>query len=235
MKSKLYLIPTPLGDTDPFAVLPSIIGEVINSLDHFFTENEKSARYFLKKTGIKKSLQEINLFPLNEHTEESEIVNYLQLLLKGTDAGIISEAGCPAIADPGADLIKMAHENKIKVIPLVGPSSILLALMASGLNGQNFAFHGYLSRDKNQRIKELKILEAESKRKNQTQIFIETPYRNSHIVDAVLETCESNTYFCVAADLTLKTELIKTATINEWKKQKPDINKRPAVFLIHKF
>jgi len=235
MKGKLYLIPTPLGDTEPFAVLPANIGEVINSLDHYFAENEKSARHFLKKAGIKKPLQEIKLYPLNEHTEESEIINYLQLLLKGTDAGIISEAGCPAVADPGADLIRMAHENKIKVFPLVGPSSVVLALMASGMNGQNFAFHGYLSRDKNQRTKELKNLESESKRKNQTQIFIETPYRSSQIVDAVLETCESNTYFCIAADLTLKTEFIKTATVADLKKQKPDINKRPAVFLIHKF
>jgi 16S rRNA (cytidine1402-2'-O)-methyltransferase len=235
VKGKLYLIPTPLGDTDHFAVLPSRIGDVINSLDHYFAENEKSARRFLKKAGIQKPLQEIKLFPLNEHTQEVEIIDYLQLLLKGTDAGIISEAGCPAVADPGADLIRMAHENKIKVIPLVGPSSIVLALMASGLNGQNFAFHGYLSREKNIRAKELKNLEAESKRKNQTQIFIETPYRNTHIIEAVLETCESHTYFCVAADLTLSTEFIKTATVAEWKKQKPDIHKRPAVYLIHKF
>lgn len=235
MKGKLYLIPTPLGDTNPYAVLPANIVEVINQLDHYFVENEKSARHFLKKAGIKKPLQEIQLFPLNEHTEETETINYLQLLLKGTDAGIISDAGCPAVADPGADLIRMAHENKIKVIPLVGPSSIILALMASGLNGQNFTFHGYLSRDRNQRAKELKAMEAESKRKNQTQIFIETPYRNSHIAEAVLETCEPNTLFCIAADLTLGSEFIKTATISEWKKQKPDINKRPAVFLIYKF
>lgn len=235
MKGKLYLIPTPLGDTESFAVLPASIVEVINSLDHYFAENEKSARHFLKKAGIKKPLQEINLYPLNEHTEETELINYLQILLKGISAGIISEAGCPAVADPGADLVRMAHENKIKVIPLVGPSSIVLALMASGLNGQNFVFHGYLSRDKNKRAKELKALETESKRKNQTQIFIETPYRNSHVVEAVLETCEPHTYFCIAADLTLKTEFIKTAPVSEWKKQKPDINKRPAVFLIHKF
>ncbi|MGI8892165.1 MAG: SAM-dependent methyltransferase, partial [Bacteroidia bacterium] len=215
--------------------LPANIEEVINQLDHYFVENEKSARHFLKKAGIKKPLQEIQLFPLNEHTEETEIISYLQLLLKGTNAGIISDAGCPAVADPGADLIRMAHENKIKVIPLVGPSSIILALMASGLNGQNFTFHGYLSRDRNQRAKELKAMEAESKRKNQTQIFIETPYRNSHIAEAVLETCEPNTLFCIAADLTLGSEFIKTATISEWKKQKPDINKRPAVFLIYKF
>ncbi|MGI8893741.1 MAG: SAM-dependent methyltransferase, partial [Bacteroidia bacterium] len=210
MKGKLYLIPTPLGETNPYAVLPANIEEVINQLDHYFVENEKSARHFLKKAGIKKPLQEIQLFPLNEHTEETETINYLQLLLKGTDAGIISDAGCPAVADPGADLIRMAHENKIKVIPLVGPSSIILALMASGLNGQNFTFHGYLSRDRNQRAKELKAMEAESKRKNQTQIFIETPYRNSHIAEAVLETCEPNTLFCIAADLTLGSEFIKT-------------------------
>jgi 16S rRNA (cytidine1402-2'-O)-methyltransferase len=235
MKGKLYLIPTPLGDTDPFAVLPANIADVINSLDHYFVENEKSARHFLKKAVIQKPLQEIKLFPLNEHTEETETINYLQFLLKGTDAGIISDAGCPAVADPGADLIRMAHENKIKVIPLVGPSSIVLALMASGLNGQNFTFHGYLSRDRNQRAKKLKMMEAESKRKNQTQIFIETPYRNSHVVDAVLETCEPHTYFCIAADLTLENEFIKTATVADWKKQKPDIHKHPAVFLIHKY
>jgi 16S rRNA (cytidine1402-2'-O)-methyltransferase len=235
MKGKLYLIPTPLGNTDPFSVLPASIAEIINQLDHYFVENEKSARHFLKKAGIIKPLLEIQLFPLNEHTEESEIINYLQLLLKGTDAGIISDAGCPAVADPGADLIRMAHENKVKVIPLVGPSSIILALMASGLNGQNFTFHGYLSRDRNQRAKELKAMEAESKRKNQTQIFIETPYRNSHIVETVMETCEPQTYFSIAADITLATEFIKTATVADWKKQKPDINKRPAVFLIHKF
>ncbi len=231
----LYLIPTTLGDTAETAdVLPIKVNQLINTIDEYIVENEKSARHYLKKMGIQKPLQEIILHPLNQHTERTDVAGYLTNIANGKNIGIISEAGCPGVADPGADVVKIAHEKGIQVCPLVGPSSILLALMASGFNGQNFAFNGYLPKERNERIKKIKELEKLAQQKSQTQLFIETPYRNTHLLDDVLAVCETNTLLCIACDVTLPTEFIKTKTIASWKKQVPDIAKRPAIFLIYK-
>jgi len=171
---------------------------------------------------------------LNQHTPVQEISGYLNSISEGKNIGIISEAGCPGIADPGADVVKMAHEKNIQVVPLVGPSSIFLALMASGFNGQNFAFNGYLPKERPDRIKKIKELERLAQQKDQTQLFIETPYRNTHMLEDILTSCEGSTKLCIACDITLSTEYIKTKTIAAWKKQVPDINKRPTIFLIYK-
>jgi len=231
----LYLIPTTLGDTAETAdVLPVKVNQVINAIDEYIVENEKSARHYLKKMGIQKPLQEIILHPLNQHTEPHEISSYLNSIALGKNIGVISEAGCPGVADPGADVVKLAHEKNIQVIPLVGPSSILLSLMASGFNGQNFAFNGYLPKERNERIKKIKELERLAVQRNQTQLFIETPYRNVHLLEDLVANCEKLTKLCIACDVTLPTEFIKTKTISEWKKELPDINKRPTIFLLNK-
>ncbi len=234
-KGKLYLIPTTLGDSAETAdVIPLKINEIINTIDEYIVENEKSARHYLKKIGIKKSLQEIILHPLNQHTEAKEISTYLNSIALGKNIGIISEAGCPGVADPGAEVVKLAHEKNITVIPLVGPSSILLALMASGFNGQNFAFNGYLPKEQGDRIKKIKELETLVYKKNQTQLFIETPYRNTHLLEDLIKNCDKQTKLCIACDITLSTEFIKTKTISNWKNNLPEINKRPTIFLIYK-
>lgn len=234
-KGILYLIPTTLGITAETAdVIPVKVNQIINTIDEYIVENEKSARHYLKKTGIIKPLQEIILHPLNQHTPANAISGYLNSINLGKNIGIISEAGCPGIADPGAEVVKLAHERNIKVVPLVGPSSIFLALMASGFNGQSFTFNGYLPKERSERIKKIKDLERIAKEKNQTQLFIETPYRNTHLLDDILSTCDTNTRLCIACDITLPTEFIKTKSIAAWKKQIPDINKRPAIFLIYK-
>lgn len=233
-KGILYLIPTTLGDTAETAdVLPVKVNEVINSTDEYIVENEKSARQFLKKMGLKKPLQEIVLYPLNQHTEAHEVSAYLKNLNEGKNIGVISEAGCPGIADPGAEVVRLAHQQHIRVVPLVGPSSILLALMASGFNGQSFTFHGYLPKERPDRIRKIKELERTAGQKKQTQIFIETPYRNMHLLEDVLANCEGSTLLCIACDITLPTEMIQTKTVAAWKKALPDLNKRPAIFLIY--
>ncbi len=234
-KGILYLIPTTLGDTAETAdILPIKINQVINTIDEYIVENEKTARYYLKKMGIKKPLQEIILHPLNQHTKPIEISTYLNSIGEGKNIGVISEAGCPGVADPGSEVVRLAHANNIKVIPLVGPSSILLALMASGFNGQSFTFNGYLPKERSERIKKIKELEKTVHQKSQTQLFIETPYRNMHILDDVLTSCDGKTRLCIACDITLPTEFIKTKSIAEWRKQVPDIAKRPTLFLIYK-
>jgi 16S rRNA (cytidine1402-2'-O)-methyltransferase len=230
----LYLIPTTLGDTAETAdVIPIKINTVINQIDEYIVENEKSARHYLKKVGIKKSLQEIILHPLNQHTPPQEISGYLKSIAAGKNIGIISEAGCPGVADPGAEVVAIAHTRNITVVPLVGPSSILLSLMASGFNGQSFTFHGYLPKERPDRIKKLKELEKAAQ-KQQTQLFIETPYRNMHLLEDILATCDGATKLCIACDITLPTEFIQTKRIAEWKKQLPDLNKKPTIFLICK-
>ena len=234
-KGILYLIPTTLGDTgETMDIIPIKVNEIINTIDEYIVENEKSARHYLKKIGIKKPLQEIILHPLNQHTEAKEISTYLNSIDLGKNIGIISEAGCPGVADPGAEVVKSAHHKNIKVVPLVGPSSILLSLMASGFNGQSFTFNGYLPKERGERIKKIKDLEKRAQQYDQTQLFIETPYRNTHLLDAILSTCDSKTKLCIACDITLPSEFIKTKSIFEWKKQIPDINKRPTIFLIYK-
>lgn len=233
-KGKLYLIPTTLGEIDPISTVPSSVYQIINDIDIYLVENEKWARQYLKKLGIKKPLQEITLHVLNKHTDITELSTLMKTLLEGKNMGVISEAGCPGIADPGADAVKLAHQKNIQVIPLVGPSSILLALMASGFNGQSFAFQGYLPIDRNERIRRIKELEKLVQSQHQTQIFIETPYRNNHLFEDLLKNCSSTTLLCVAMDLTLPDEFIKTQSISDWKNKIPNLHKRPAIFLLYK-
>ena len=229
----VYLIPSTLGDMAPFEVLPISIKQTIERLDHYIVENEKTARHFIKKISPRKSQPSLKLFVLNKFTEAQEIPSFLNPCLDGFDVGILSEAGCPGIADPGAAVVKIAHEKNIQVIPLVGPSSILLALMASGMNGQNFAFNGYLPIDSTDRKKYIKNLERKSKEDNQSQIFIETPYRNNKMLEELIKTLAPSTRICVAADITLPSEYIKTKTAINWKNENVDLHKRPAIFIIH--
>lgn len=234
-KGKLFLIPTTLGDTaETTDVIPKKVVDVINTIDEYIVENEKTARRYLKKVGLEKPLQEIKLHLLNKHTDERELAGYLKSIDEGKSIGIISESGCPGIADPGAEVVKIAHQKNIQVIPLVGPSSILLSLMASGFNGQSFAFNGYLPKERNERIKKIKELEQLIFKKSQTQIFIETPFRNHHLVEDLINQCHQEIKLCIACDISLPTEFIQTRPIAQWKKIMPDINKRPTIFLLYK-
>lgn len=229
----LYLIPVPLGTTPPETVLPAPVLERIRPLSYFVVENAKSARAFLKTVGTDSPLQELRLEELNEHTRNEALDRLLQPLRDGQDAGLVSEAGCPAVADPGANLVAAAQRENIRVVPLVGPSSLLLSLMASGLNGQRFAFHGYLPAKETERLKALRELEAESRQRQQTQIFIETPYRNRQMLESLVQTCRPTTRITIATDLTLPGEMVLTRTAAAWKKQTPpDIERRPTVFLL---
>ena len=234
MKGKLYLIPTFLSETETGNVFPEINLEIIRRLDCFIVEELKTARRFLRKAGFKKPFDEVTLHLLNEHTDLSTIGNYLNECEKGKDTGLFSEAGTPCIADPGSEIVKLAHKRNIKVVPLTGPSSIMLALMASGFNGQNFAFIGYLPIDKKKATAKIKQIEKNAWQNDQTQIFIETPYRNNRLLDILLNTCSDDTLICIASGLTSENEFIKTLPVREWKKQKPDFHKIPAVFLMHK-
>lgn len=231
-KGKLYLIPTTLGDSPPLEVLPISIKRAIESINHYVVENEKTARHFIKKLSPRKSQPTLQLFTLNKFTEATEIPSFLEPCLSGSDMGILSEAGCPGIADPGAAVVKLAHQKHIQVVPLVGPSSIVLAVMASGLNGQNFAFNGYLPIDAGERRKAIKRLEKKSREEQQSQIFIETPYRNNKLLEELQKSLTPNTSISVACDLTLTTEYISTRTAAEWKNEKVDLHKRPAIFII---
>jgi 16S rRNA (cytidine1402-2'-O)-methyltransferase len=231
-KGKLYLIPTTLGDSPPLEVLPISIKRAIESIDHYVVENEKTARHFIKKMSPRKSQPSLHLFVLNKFTEATEIPSFLEPCLAGYDMGILSEAGCPGIADPGAAVVQLAHQKYIQVVPLVGPSSIVLALMASGLNGQNFAFNGYLPIDSAVRRKEIKRLEKKSREEQQSQIFIETPYRNNKLLEELHKSLAGDTSVCVACDLTLSTEFISTRKASAWKNEKVDLHKRPAIFII---
>ena len=233
-KGKLYLIPCTLGESNPFHVLPTQVKTIIDSLDTFVVENSKAARKFIKSIAPEKQQSSLTLFELNKFTEAADLPNFIQPCLEGKTIGLISDAGCPGIADPGADVVSLAHKNDIQVVPLVGPSSILLAMMASGMNGQSFAFNGYLPIDKGERKAELKRLERLSFEHNQTQSFIETPYRNNKLLEVLCNTLSENTEICVACDITLPTELIKTKTVNQWKKNSVDLHKRPTLFIIHK-
>ena len=234
MIGNLYLIPTTLGETEPLEVMPLSVKKVIEQIDYFIVENEKSARRFIKKIAPKKQQPKLILKLLDKYAIETETQTYLDVCKEGIHIGLLSEAGVPAIADPGANIVKLAHQKNIKVVPLVGPSSILMAMMSSGMNGQNFAFNGYLPIDKGERKKALKNLEKLSLDKNQSQIFIETPYRNEKMFLDLKSTLSSNTSLCIAADITLPTEYIKTYTIKDWKHQKPDLHKKPAIFIIQK-
>ncbi len=229
----LYLIPVTLGDHRIAHVLPAEVIAIVQKLDTFVVESEKSARHFLSTIKTIKPVRELTLNLLNEHTLNKDISVLLAPLLAGKDVGLMSDAGCPGIADPGAKLIELAHLKNIKVVPFVGPSSILLSLMASGLNGQQFAFLGYLPVDKVARNLKLKEIEKRSLMLQETQIFIETPYRNQHMLEALINVCQPNTRLCIACDISLETELIVTKTIAIWKKSLlPDLHKRPSVFLL---
>lgn len=233
-KGFLYLIPTTLGDNEPMEVLPYLVKEIIEKLDCFIVENEKTARKFIKRIAPEKSQPSLRLFSLDKYADKLEVSTYLDICEKGISIGLLSEAGVPAIADPGAEIVKMAHQKNIRVIPLVGPSSIILAMMASGFNGQNFAFNGYLPIAASERKEAIKSLEKLSKEKNQSQIFIETPYRNEKLFIDLKGTLNPSTKLCVACDITLSTEYIKTLEIKDWNKEHPDLNKRPSIFIIHK-
>lgn len=232
MSGKLYLIPTPISDSGLEWVIPQSVRESIQTLSSFIVEHPKTARQFLKQIACKVSLQEIQLQILNEHTKPEELETLLQPLLSGRDVGLLSEAGCPAIADPGSNLVRLAHDRHIKVVPLVGPSSIVLALMASGLNGQCFCFNGYLPIEKHARTQQIITLEKRSIKHNQTQIFIEAPYRNQALLELIVQICRDDTHLCVAAHLTASNEMIVTKTIRQWKQKLPDINKIPTIFML---
>jgi 16S rRNA (cytidine1402-2'-O)-methyltransferase len=233
-KGKLYLVPNTLGDSNPMDVLPQTVQRAIELMDTFIVENEKDARKFIKSICPEKVQASLKLSPLNKRTEKSEHFAMIKPCLEGQDIGLMSDAGCPGVADPGAAIVKLAHENGIQVIPLVGPSSILLAVMASGMNGQSFAFNGYLPIDKDEKKATLKSLEKLSVDKNQSQLFIETPYRNNKMMEDLLQILNPATSICVAADITLSTEYIKTMRVSEWKKAKVDLHNRPCIFIIHK-
>lgn len=231
-KGKLYLIPSTLGENEPLEVLPISIKRTIEDIDYYIVENEKTARRFIKKISPRKSQPSLHLVTLNKYTEPAALSGFLQPCLEGNDIGILSEAGCPGIADPGADVVKIAHEKNIRVIPLVGPSSILLALMASGFNGQNFAFNGYLPIDSAERRKAIKKIEKLSIELGQSQLCIETPYRNDKLLADMLKSLSPNTKLCIACDITLNTEYIATKTVADWRKGLPELHKRPAIFII---
>ena len=234
MQGKLYLIPTTLGENEPLEVMPISVKKVIEELDYFIVENEKSARRFIKKITPKKSQPSLQIMMLDKYADALETRSYLDVCKDGISVGLLSEAGVPAVADPGATIVKLAHDKGIQVVPLVGPSSILMAMMSSGMNGQSFAFNGYLPIDKSDRKKAIKDLERLSKDKNQSQIFIETPYRNEKLFTDLKATLTPTTKLCIAADITLTTEYIKTKEVRNWKSENPDLHKRPAIFIIHK-
>lgn len=231
MPGILFLIPNTLGENAPDEVIPQKVIETAQRLRHFIVEDVRTVRRYLRKIDRTFPIDDSQFFELNQHTDRSKIEPYLKPLLEGNDMGIISEAGCPAVADPGADIVALAHRKGIRVVPLVGPSSILLAQMASGFNGQSFAFVGYLPIEAAERQKRLRKLEHRAKEENQTQLFIETPYRNMKLFDELTATLKGDTRLCIACDITLESEYIETRTIGEWKQKKPqDLNKRPTIF-----
>ena len=233
-RGKLYLLPVPISDEPINRYIPAYNFEIIRSLKHFIAEDAKTARRFLKWFGYT-NIADAQISLLNEHTKTMVFIEHVQILLKGDDVGLMSDAGCPGIADPGAEIVKLAHQNNIEVIPLVGPSSIVLSIMASGFNGQNFSFNGYLPIDKLQRIKRLKELEQLVQRNNQAQFFIETPYRNIALFESMLETLQSQTLLFVGSAITSPSTQILAKPVGEWKKLSlPEINKIPVVFGIYK-
>ncbi len=235
IKGNVYLIPTTLGESNPFDVLPQTVKNTIDQLDYFIVENEKTARHFIKKISPDKSQPKLHLSILNKRTENSEYETFLEPCLNGISVGILSEAGCPGIADPGADVVALAHKKNIRVIPLVGPSSILMAMMASGMNGQSFAFNGYLPIDKAEKKKTIQHFEKISLDRNQSQIFIETPYRNNKLIEDLITILHKDTLLCIASDISLDTEFIVTKSTAQWRNFVPDLHKRPAIFIIHRF
>ncbi len=234
MQASLYLIPVTLGETSIEQVLPTYNKEIILQIKYFIVENIRSARRFLKKVESSINIDELTFYELNKHTKPEDIENYLNPMVNGFHVGIISEAGCPAIADPGSDIVAIAQKKNYKVVPLVGPSSILLSLMASGFNGQGFAFHGYLPIDGAERIRKIKQLENLIHHEHQTQIFIETPYRNQKLVEDIIKHCTPSTKLCIAMNITCENEYIRTLSVKQWAKQLPDMAKQLCIFLLYK-
>ena len=234
MQTALYLIPVTLGETAIDNVTPHHNIEIINRLRYFVVENLRSARRFLKKCNPDIDIDSLTFYELNKHSDKSLIASYLLPLKSGESVGVMSEAGCPAVADPGADVVAIAQSEGYKVVPLVGASSMLMAMMASGLNGQSFAFHGYLPIDVSERVKRLKQLEARAYNEDQTQLFIETPYRNQKLAEDILQHCRPQTRLCIAMNITWEDEYIVTKTVGAWKGKLPDMHKKPCVFLIYK-
>ena len=233
MEPALYLIPVTLGETEVSRVLPSYNAEVILQIKHFIVEEVRSARRFLKKVDRNIQIDDLAFYPMGKHASPELFASYLRPLEQGESVGVISEAGCPAVADPGADVVAIAQRKGLRVVPLVGPSSILLAVMASGFNGQSFAFNGYLPIEPGERTKRLKLLEQRVYAERQTQLFIETPYRNAKLFAEILRTCRPQTRLCVAAGLTCAEDFIRTRTVQEWKKHPlPDLSKIPAIWVI---
>lgn len=231
-KGILYLIPTPIGDNSPFEVLPISVKKIVEELKYFIVENEKIARRFIKKIIPGKNQEELVLFPLNKFTTQEELNSYIRPCLDGISMGLLSDAGCPGIADPGAVIVSKAHKLGITVKPHIGPSSIILAMMSSGMNGQNFAFNGYLPVDKKQRTQSLIKYQRYSYKEEQAQLFIETPYRSDTLFAEMIKVLDPNTRLCVACDLSLLSEYIKTQSVLEWKKSRPNLNKRPCIFIL---
>ncbi len=229
-KGTLYLVPTLLGESQVDEVIPMHVQQVVKTIRYFIVENIKTTRRYLRKIDNIFPIDDSMFYELNKHTNPIIIATYLAPILQGNDVAILSEAGCPGIADPGADIVKIAHEKRIKVVPLVGPSSMFLALMASGLNGQNFAFHGYLSKEKNERIQQLKRLDSQAK--FGAQLFMDTPFRNMQLLEEVLTHCSKEIKLCIACDITTPAEIITTRTIAEWREHVPNLNKRPCVFIL---
>lgn len=229
---KLYLIPTKLGDSDYSNIFPELNKKIILSLRSFIIEDLRSARRFLKSIKYPGNFDDVNFYTLNEHTQEENTSEYLETVFKGNNIGLLSDAGMPCIADPGNIIVQRAHRENVRVISLIGPSSIFLALAASGFNGQQFTFHGYLPIKEYERVKKIKELERNCLKDNQTQLFIETPYRNQKLFESIIKICNAETMLCIACDITLENEYIKAKTVSEWRKQSPPIQKRPAVFLL---
>ena len=234
LEAALYLIPVTLGDTPHDRVLPSYNREVTAGIRHFIVENVRSARRFLKRCDPATDIDSLTVYTLDRHTLPEAVAGYLAPLADGLPVGVVSEAGCPAVADPGADVVAIAQRKGYKVVPLVGPSSILLSLMASGFNGQSFAFQGYLPIEAGERIKRIKQLEQRVYAEGQTQIFIETPYRNHKMIEDLVRSCRPHTRLCVAADISCPDESIRTLSLGEWAKTKYDYQKTPAIFLLYK-
>ena len=234
LSNGLYLIPVTLGDTSISSVLPDDNKSIILQIKHFVVEDLRTARRFLKKVEPSISIDDLTFYELNKRTPKDKLHEYIAPLLKGESVGLMSEAGCPAVADPGSDLVALAHKKKIKVIPLVGPSSILLSLMASGFNGQSFTFHGYLPIKGDRRIQKIKELERRIYGDNETQLFIETPYRNQQMIEDLLKNCKPQTKLCIAANITCPDEFIQTKTIQEWRYEVLEITKVPCIFLLYK-
>ena len=231
-KGTLYLIPVTLGETPHTQVIPEFNNSIINEIDTFIVENIKVARRFLKRSGIQKEISELTFHEINKRSDNNNYPTFIKPLLNGKNIGVLSDAGCPGIADPGADIVALAQEEDIKVVPLIGPSSILLALMGSGFNGQSFCFNGYLPKEQKERVRKIKDLERNAYKHHQTQLFIETPYRNQHMLEDLLKTCYPNTKLCIAVDITLASESIQTKTVEDWQKTKIDLQKRNCMFLI---